>query len=192
MLFTSSANHVNKIEILDQFRKNQNYIKFNFPMDDRSQNLKKCVTKLFLRFFTAMLFSYIGVAFCTLLFFPEGKLYCAQYILLTAFIHAQSFQIFAYSKMISFQLKHLNFVIFERFDVNAQEIFRKALMQVFTFVDQTNKTFSAALLTAMFWLYLTFLDNLYFLCFCAFEKGIAEMTCKFCTILFKYHANLYS
>lgn len=162
MIFIFSIKHHNdKISSLYQFQNNQDFILKNFSLVEEPKSLEKCITIFFIQYFCVMLASYIGIIICMGTFLPDEKLYCAQYVVLTFVIHAQSFQILAYSKLITFQLKLFNAIDTKQLDKIGQKKFKNTLFSVFEFADKVNRIFSASLLTALFYVYMSLLGNLH-------------------------------
>lgn len=143
MIRSSFANHKNKVQILVQFHNNQEFMQNNFSFKGSLKCLDKKLTKPFCYFFCAMLVSYAGIILFMELYFSDQRLYFIQYVLLTVFMHAQAFQILAYSKLIRFQLELFNSIATEDLDQKGEEKFRRTLLLIFEFSDQTNKTFSS-------------------------------------------------
>lgn len=147
--------------ILTQFHKNFEFIQKRFFPLKNPKSLNKSVSIQFCCLFSVLLISSIGIIICMQLYFPDEKLYSLQYIMLTVLVQAQSFQILAYSKLIRFQLKLLTSIAAESLDLNGQESLRKAFLMVFDCAEKINEIFSFALLSTMFWMYLSLLGNLY-------------------------------
>lgn len=178
MIRSSFVNHDSRIAILDQFHNNQAFMRNNFSFSESLKCLDKKVTKHFVYFYFPMLLSYAGIFVGMEVFFPDRQIYYFEYVMLTVFIHAQAFQLLAYSKLIRFQLKLFNLIITEKLDQNGEEKFRKTILLIFEFAERVNKTFAASLLSAMVYVYLSLLGNLYWFFLCVFEKGYAQMSGK--------------
>lgn len=158
------------MEILSLFHKNQDFMLTNFSSQKSTESVDKSVTKHFFYFFSAMLVSYTGMTVCCLIFWPNLKFWCAQYVVMKIVIHAQTFQILAYSKLIRFQLELFNEIATDQLDLNEQENFRKTLFMIFDFAEKVNKTFSASLLLVMSYFYMSFLSDLHWIFMSVFEK----------------------
>lgn len=157
------------------------------------KSLNKSDTKHFLYFFSAMLGSYAGIAITLRIWWPDLKFYCAQYVVLTFIIHAQSYQILAYSKLIRFQLKEFNNIVIEQLELKGQESLRKKLLKIFEFVEKVNKTFSPSLLIIMAYFYMSVLSNFHWLSMSLFE--FAHLSGKYihiCNIFNKKHSTDWS
>lgn len=178
MIRSSFANHDSRIAILDQFHNNQAFMRNNFSFSESLKCLDKKVTKHFVYFYCPMLLSYAGIFVGMEVFFPDRQIYYFEYVMLTVFIHAQAFQLLAYSKLVRFQLKLFNLIKTEELDQHGEEKFRKTILLIFEFAEKVNKTFAASLLSAMVYVYLSLLGNLYWFFLCVFEKGYAQMSGK--------------
>lgn len=149
------------MEILYQFHRNQEFmLKFYSPRKS-TESIHESVTKHFYYFFSAMLASYAAIVVTFRIYWPDWKLYCVQYVVMTFIIHAQSFQILAYSKLIRFQMKLFNSIATEKLSFKGQEEFRSSLLLIFEFVQKVNNTFSASLLAVMCYVYMSVLSNLH-------------------------------
>lgn len=149
------------MDILFEFHKNQEFMLRKFSARESTESLSKSVKKFFCCFFFLMLGSYAGITVTFWIIWPDFKLWCAQYVVMTFIIHAQSFQILAYSKLIHFQLKIFNVIAIEKLDLKGQEDFRKTLLTIHEFSEKVNRTFAAPLLAVISYFYISVLSNLH-------------------------------
>lgn len=78
-------------------------------------------------------------------------------------VHAQSFQILEFSKIIEQQLQAFNGIAIGKLNENGQKNLKQTIVKIFEHVEQSNKAFSSVMLLSLFWVYASILSNLHWI-----------------------------
>lgn len=156
----------NKLEVLLHFKLHQKFIEHYFELQKSFPQLeafKKNVTLQFVFFSSIFVTSYIGSASFTAACCPENLLFSFQYQIMTMIVHAQSFQILIFSKMIEHKINLFTCIRIENLSKSGQKCLKKTIVKTFESVEKYNKIFSASMLLTLSWIYTSLLSNLHWI-----------------------------
>lgn len=148
------------------FSEHQTFIENFFELQTTVPSLetfRSNITLQFICFFVFTSLCYIGSVCFIAVYFPEGMLFSLHYQVMTMIVHAQSFQILEFSKMIEQQLQAFNGIAIGKLNENGQKNLKQTIVKIFEHVEQSNKAFSSVMLLSLFWVYASILSNLHWI-----------------------------